>query len=213
MAVGAAGCSESNPAAPRVPTGIAPSGAGQGQIGVVSQALAAPIAVVVTDQSGVPIANAAVTWLPNAGSGSVSSATTMTDANGVAQVTWTLGTVAGVDSVQAQIAAGASTIITATATAASATSLAIVSGDNQEVTSGLATAPMIVKAVDQFGNAVSNAAITWSSPSGGTLSAQMTMTDANGQATVTLATDLMAETYAITASLGTMSVLFTVTSN
>src|SRR5262249_34202290 len=154
-------CSDSNPSAPRVPTSISASSASQSQIGVVGQALATPISVVVTDQSGAPIPNVSVIWSPSASSGSVSATTSLTDANGVAQVTWTLGTVAGVDSLNAKLAGGESTTITATANAATAASLSIVSGDNQDVAMGLTSAPLVVKVVDQYGNAVASAPVSW----------------------------------------------------
>jgi len=212
IALAAVACSDSsnNTTAPLVATSIAAAG-GQSLSGVVGQSLSAPVTVLVTDQNGAPVANATVSWAVNASSGTLSAPSSTTDANGMASVTWTLGTVAGVDSLTAQLSNGASAIITATAAPSSVASLTIMSGDNQSVSAGSTTDALVVKAVDQFGNAIPDTGITWSSPSGGSLSAELTMTDASGQAHVTLATDPSVSSYSVTATAGSVSVSFTVT--
>jgi Bacterial Ig-like domain (group 1) len=211
MVLAGAACSDSSSnSAPLVATSISATAASQSLSGVVGQAVAVPVTVLVTDQNGAPLANATVSWSPSSSSGSVSAVSSTTDASGVASVTWTLGTVAGVDSLTAQLAGGASVIITAAAAPSSVTSLTIMSGDNQSVAAGSTTAPMIVKAVDQFGNAVPGTGITWSSASGGALSAELTITDASGQAHVTLATDPSVSAYSVTAAAANASVSFTV---
>jgi hypothetical protein len=88
---------------------------GNGQVGVTGQPLAQPIVVHVADQNGASIANAVVDWTVLFGGGSVSAPTSQTDANGNASITWTMGPTAGVDSLRAAIANGASVTITATA--------------------------------------------------------------------------------------------------
>ena len=88
---------------------------GNGQVGLVSQPLAQPIVVNVLDQNGAAIANAVVTWTVTFGGGSVSVASSQTDASGNASVTWTMGPAAGADSLRAAIASGASVTIAATA--------------------------------------------------------------------------------------------------
>jgi hypothetical protein len=88
---------------------------GDGQIGVAGQPLAQPIVVHVADQNGASLENAVVDWTVLFGGGSVSAPTSQTDANGNASITWTMGPAAGVDSLRAAIANGASVTITATA--------------------------------------------------------------------------------------------------
>ena len=88
---------------------------GNGQFGATGQPLAQPIVVHVLDQNGVSIANAVVNFSVLFGGGSVSAATSQTDANGNASITWTMGATAGADSLRAAIANGASVTITATA--------------------------------------------------------------------------------------------------
>jgi len=90
-------------------------GTGNGQLGVVGQPLPLPIVVHVSDQNGASIANAVVDWTVLFGGGSVSAPSSLTDAAGNASVTWTMGPTAGVDSLRAAIATGASVTITATA--------------------------------------------------------------------------------------------------
>ena len=103
-----------NAAVTPVATSITVS-SGNGQVGLVGQPLAQPIVVHVLDQNGDSLANAVVSWTVVSGGGSVSAATSLTDASGNASVTWTMGPTAGADSLKAAIASGASVIITATA--------------------------------------------------------------------------------------------------
>jgi len=99
-----------------IATNITVSTASNGQTGVVGQPLAQPIVVHVSDQNGAGIANVVVTWTVVTGDGTVSSPTSLTDANGDASITWTLGDVVGEQTLRASIANGASVTITATAT-------------------------------------------------------------------------------------------------
>ena len=106
--------------------------------------------------------------------GTLSAASNTTDANGNATVNLTLGNTAGVDSVRASLANGASVILTATATSGAFTNLVMVSGDAQSVTAGATTQAFVIRAVDQFGNSVTGVPITWATTGGGTLSAMTT---------------------------------------
>src|SRR5262249_4533953 len=157
--------------------------------------------------------NAAVSWTVTSGGGSVASASGATDASGTATVVWTLGPVAGPDSLKASIATGASVTFSATATAGPASAMRIASGNSQSVTAGAQTAPMVVQVVHQFANPVANATVTWAATGGGALSASTTTTDATGTTQVTLSTDPAAATYFVTAATGTISpITFTITS-
>jgi Bacterial Ig-like domain (group 1) len=196
-----------------VATNISVSTASNGQIGVAGQALPQPIVVHVSDQNGASLANAVVAWTIVSGGGSVSSSTSLTDGSGNASVTWTLGPAVGVDSLRAAIATGASVNITATATSGVAATINKTSGDNQTISVNSTSAPMVVTVVDQLGNPVANATVTWSATGTGTLSATTTTTDAAGHAQVTLATGAAPETAVVTASSnGLASVNFTITS-
>jgi hypothetical protein len=63
----------------------------------------------------------------------------------------------------------------------------------------------VIKVVDQFGNPVTGAPITWAMTGGGTLSATSGTTDATGQAQVTLTTSSTAGPFTVTASSGTLT--------
>lgn len=64
---------------------------GSGQSGPAGRATATAPSVLVTDPQGNPIANVTVYWQVQSGSGGVGSATSVTDADGRASTTWTLG--------------------------------------------------------------------------------------------------------------------------
>ena len=68
---------------------------GNGQSHAVNGALAAPFRVQALDAKGAPMASVNIEWAIASGTGSLSAATTITDASGYAQVTLTLGTASG----------------------------------------------------------------------------------------------------------------------
>jgi hypothetical protein len=91
--------------------------AGDGQKTDTSSAVAIAPSVKVTDQAGFAVEGATVTFAIGVGNGSISPASVATNASGVATADkWTLGNVAGTNSVTATIAGGASVVFTATAT-------------------------------------------------------------------------------------------------
>jgi adhesin/invasin len=210
-AIGA--CSnDNNSVTPLTATAITANAATNGQTGAAGIALAQPVGVLVVDQNGAPLANATVNWAVESGGGSVASTTSVTDANGNATAVWTLGPTVGTDSLMASIAGGADAFITATATAGPASAERITSGNPQTVTAGTVTAPLVVQVVDQFGNPVPNAMVTWAVTGGGTLSATTSTTDATGSTQVTLTTDAVPANYSVTATTGSIApVAFTIT--
>jgi hypothetical protein len=151
----------------------------------VATSLVAPVVVKINDQSGNPMSGVVVNFAPAASAGSVSATQVTTDATGLATVTWTLGTVAGTDSML--VSAGTLTPVAVVATALPdlPAALTIVWGNNQSasVDSTLATT-LAVKVTDQYGNVVPNAVVQWSDDGGGALSATTSVTDANGIAQV-----------------------------
>lgn len=215
LAVIGAGChSDSNNVAPRVATSIAVNSGSSGQTGTVGQSLTQAISVHVQDQDGNALAGAVVTWRVVGHGGSVDSATSTASSTGDATVHWTLGTVAGTDSLTAAIASGTAVTITATANAGALAALTKVSGDAQSVAVSSTSQPFVVMAADQYGNAVANTAVTWVVVGGGTLSAATSTTDSSGHTQVTLQTDAAPAAYTITAAAGaSLSAVFTLQSN
>jgi adhesin/invasin len=156
------------------------------QTAPVGTAAAQPVAVHVMDNGGAVVPGAIVTWTVINHAGTTATVTSTTDATGTATVVWTLDTLARVDSMTATVPNGTTATITATSTAGPATKSAVVSGDAQSVAHGSASAPMIMKVTDRYGNGVAGIAVAWVATGGGTLSAASTMTDATGKAQVTL---------------------------
>ena len=85
--------------------------------GAPSAALALPLAVLVTDGSGNPVAGQTVNWQVGAGAGSLSAASSVTGSNGIATITWTLGAGIGQQIVTADVAGLTGTPIVFTALA------------------------------------------------------------------------------------------------
>src|SRR5690242_16262860 len=137
------------------------------QTGTVGSPLATPLSVKVVDENGNAIAGATVTWSVATGGGTLASSTSTTDAGGIATMTWTLPNTPGSYSVVASIANGQAVTFNATATVATATSLVLVSGNNQSVAHGTATQAFVIKAVNASGNPVAGVPITWSTTGGG----------------------------------------------
>jgi hypothetical protein len=198
--------------APRAAASLQVSGGDQ-QIGIVGQPLQSPIIVQAYDGSGQPLAGVTVNFAVTTGGGSLSSATAVTDMNGRAEVQWTLGTLAGNGVVTATVNSSLTTTFSSVANAGSVVSLVKISGDGQSVAEGATTAPFLLRAVDLYGNAVAGVSITWVDANGGSLSADASVTDANGNAQITLQTDPQAESYVIAADAsGVIPVDFTATS-
>ena len=79
--------------------------AGNNQSAPIDSTLASTLEVKVTDQYGNVVPNATVQWSDDAG-GTLSATTTVTDANGIAQVQYTLGPNAGPEDVVATLMVG-----------------------------------------------------------------------------------------------------------
>ncbi|MFI5232609.1 MAG: Ig-like domain-containing protein [Gemmatimonadales bacterium] len=187
------------------------SGAGgDGQAGVTRSTLPVPLVAAVTDAFGNPVAGVSVAWTITAGRGSVSLASSNTDALGVATTVWTLGPITGGGGVTATAAglAGSPVSFTSTAFASVATKLAIVT-QPANVAAGAAIAPsIVVQALDSTNNPVS--AFTGSvslaigtNPGAATLGGATTVTASGGVATFTGITLNKAGTgYTLVASAG-----------
>jgi adhesin/invasin len=212
MAAGATlACEDSTATEPPVPVAavLAENAGVEAQSGTVGTTLATPISVLYT-RSGQPVSGAAVTWKVLAGGGSVDAASSTTDASGNAVVHWTLGTKAGADTLIGTTADSATSIITAVAVPDVAASIVLVSGDAQDLSAGAAPAPLVVMAVDKYGNMVPGATISWSTSAGATVDSSTTTTNSDGLAQVTPTIAGTPGTYTITASVpGVAPVTFT----
>lgn len=88
---------------------------GDTQTGLATLALTSPLVVLVTDAAGNPIAGDTVVFVVTSGAGTLGADTVVTDGEGNASSTWTLGAALGSQTVQAS--AAGTTPVTFTATA------------------------------------------------------------------------------------------------
>src|SRR5215203_6114379 len=70
---------------------------------VVGTSIPGALAVKVTDSTGKPVANAAVAFAVTLGNGATTPRVALTNANGEATATWTLGTIVGPNQVTASV--------------------------------------------------------------------------------------------------------------
>jgi 5-hydroxyisourate hydrolase-like protein (transthyretin family) len=178
---------ETPPTDPGTATKIAMAG-GDGQTGLVGQALAQPLIVVVTDASGDPVEGVSVQWDAQ-GAGSVSSDEVTTDANGRASVTRVLGAAAGAETTTATVSGlqGSPVTFGSTAVEAAASSIVITTNPPATALSGEVFDPAkqpVVIVTDDGGNPAASVEVTASKASGsGTLEGTTTATtDAAGVA-------------------------------
>ena len=160
---------------------------GDAQTGTVAQPLANPIRVLV-QRGGQPEPGATVNWSASGAGATVTPASSLTDAQGLAQATWTLPQSAGARTASAAVAgaSGSPVSFTATATPGPATNLSLRSGNAQSGTvNTVLPLPLKVKATDQFGNGVAGVLVAWQvNGGGGSVNAATSTTDTTGATTV-----------------------------
>jgi hypothetical protein len=160
---------------------------GSPQEGPVGSQLAAPLTVKVVDSNNRAVAGTVVTFSPSAGGGTVSSARDTTDAEGLASVNWTLGSLVGAMRVEARVSGiNAAAVFNATARAGSAAGVQRVSSAPGTSAAGFELPDSVaVRVTDQFGNAVAGAAVEFSVQNGGgAVSPAAATTNAEGIARV-----------------------------
>jgi len=187
--------------------------AGQAQSAAASTLLPTPLAVLVTDVGGNPIAGRAIAWAVVTSGGTVDSATSHTSVAGIATVHWTLGAAAGADTVSATSAGltGSPLMFNATGMAVGATQLKF-TAQPTSATAGAAIAPVIiVTAKDALNNTVTtftgNVTLAFSAnPGGSTLSGTTTVAAVAGIATFNNITlNKAASGYTLVASSGALT--------
>jgi PKD repeat protein len=170
-------------AAPADAQGISPV-TGDGQVAAVGSTLA-PLVVQVTDGFDNPIEGVQVDWSVTGG-GSISAASTLTDASGLTSVERTLGPTAGPQTTIATAGdlVGSPVTFTHTATAGNAARVVIVSGNGQKGAPG-ARLPneLVVQVLDAQSNPIAGRAVAWVVGSGGgSASPETSETNEEGQA-------------------------------
>ncbi len=187
---------------------------GNNQTGTVGSTLPNGLVVKVTGAGGSPIAGVSVTFAVASGGGTLSATSVATDALGQAATRLTLGAAPAANTVTATVTGLTPVTFTATGTAATPGSLAIVSGNNQTglVGANLA-APFVVAVKDATGAPLAGVTVAFAVGSGGgTLSATSVATNAQGQASSTLKLGPAPATNTVTATVtGLTPVTFTAT--
>jgi hypothetical protein len=161
---------------------------GNQQSGTAGSALEQPLMVLVADGLDRPVEGQGVVFEIESGEGTVSPDTALTDSEGHASASWTLGTPAGTQKLRARVfgngVSGTLAVeFNATALAGTGSTLALVSGDAQTgpVRSALADS-LVVKVSDAVGNPVSGVEVLWTVAGGGSISPASVTTGADGLA-------------------------------
>ena len=175
---------------------------GDGQQAAAGALLAESLVVSVQDQNGDPFEGAEVTFAVTAGGGALSVLTAITDAQGRASSTLTLGRQPGPNTIEVTVAGLAPVTFTAVGVAVPRT-LAKHSGDGQQAAAGaLLAEPLVVSVRDQNGSAYPGAVVTFAVlGDGSVLSAASDTTDAEGQAATILTLGEEWGTYTVVATV------------
>lgn len=210
--------------APEVPIASAQVMSGDGQTVEVATELPQALVVRLVNANGVPLRGKSVNFVVTAGGGSVFAGAANSDADGFAREHWTLGTAAGVQTVEMRAldTAGATVVYAtfgATALAGLTTSIVAVEGDNQSGQQGQ-TLPITVRVrtADQYGNPTRRVMVTLEAQDGGSseLLHQTTGDDGMAAAGWTLGPTLGAQHLVATATPiahPEISILLTATAN
>ena len=166
---------------------------GDGQTGPAGTALPHPISVRVLGAGGAPIPSLDVKFSVAAGSGRLqatdeagfaSELLVRTDPGGVAALgRWILGTLPGLQSLEAEVPGLAAVTLSATARPGPAAALDKISGDGQAGSAeSLLPEPLVVQVTDMFGNAVPGETVTFTpAPGNGSVAPARVVTDAGGR--------------------------------
>ena len=162
---------------------------GNNQEGEVGTRLPQPLVVRVTDDEGRPIAGQVINFRVVEGNGSVFAGAAQTNAEGIAQELWTLGTSTS-DSQRVEVRAVDATTgeplvfatFRATARPGPAVGVQALAGSGQSAPIGdRLTDSLVARVVDRFGNGVPDVSLAWSATAGGVVSPGSPITDETGR--------------------------------
>ena len=182
---------------------------GNNQSGMVSTLLPTALSVLAMC-NGSPVSGVSVSFSDAGAGGSFGTPVATTNASGIASSTYTLPGVVETVTITAASPGYTSTTFTETSTP-TVTSITVVSGGKQSGTVGTTLPlPLVVKAKNSAGKAVSGAPITFADGGiGGTFSPNPVTTGSNGQASTTFTLPTVAKSFTVTASDGSVSVNIT----
>ena len=213
-----AACSEGTPPLDRNIAVVAVV-SGDEQEGVVGKQLGAPLVAVVENAAGTPIPNAIVNFVVVKGGGSVFAGTAESNASGVVQELWTLGT-STADSQVVEVRAVNSTTgqpqlfgrFVAKPKPDGAAAITV-NGSGQTAPAGSALPDsLLARVVDQYGNPVPGVSVTWAIVSGGgTLTAVQSTSSATGHVSAKWTVGTTQGSGSVTATAGALQGNFAAT--
>ena len=180
----AAGCSEDDGfVEPPSPASLTIVG-GSPQAGTTGLPLGQTLRVRVTDDDGEPLGGVEVSWAVTAGQGTLITATSTTDGDGVAVNSWTLGATEGQQTVTASVPGANTVTFTATAGPRTAFLLERASGNAQVGLPGDVVKPIQARLLDANGLPLAGVPVTWTvTGGGGSVNPGATTTNSLGVAT------------------------------
>ncbi len=186
--------------------------AGALQTAVVNTAVGVPPAVVVQDAGGLPVPGVAVGFTTVGGRGTLTGAAQVTSTSGIATLGgWTVGTVAGEDTVLATVQGLPPARFRATVLPGPPSAIVKLSGDGQSgPINALLPQPLQVEVRDQFGNPVPAVTVTFTA-SDGSVSPSSATTDAQGRAQTAWTLGQGQANPTATAAVGAVQTVFTAT--
>ena len=167
---------------------------------------------IVTDASNNPVANVPVTVTVTGGGGSIANAPTRTQAGATPVGTWTLGTLAGPNSLNVAVSGLPPLVITATGTPGDPAKMVVAGGDAQIALAGsTAAAPLAAAVQDRYGNGIAGVQVTFQvTTGGGAISPAQIATNPSGMASgAAWRLGNKGGPQTATATAGTLSALFT----
>jgi hypothetical protein len=157
----------------------------EGIAGPAGEPMADPVAVRVTDSSGVALADVPIAWAAN-DDGSIVAVETRTDSLGEARARWTLGPKSGVQRAYVQVGSPRAIprfAVTASALAGGAAKMSVLGTAKREGVVAQVLRSLELRVLDKKGNPVSGASITLEAASGSIADSVVT-TDSTGTASV-----------------------------
>ena len=182
---------------------------GNQQTGQAGSILPLPLRVKIEDAYNNGVPGVTATFVDKSNAGTLNPSSAVSNASGLAQVSYQLPNTAGTYKLTA-IAVGKSATFTEIASGDAPASLVVVAGNNQTVPINTALPqPLVVQVNDQGGNPVAGVSVVFSAASG-TFTGSPAVTGSNGQATVNYTTGANAGTITVTASVNAVNTQITV---
>ena len=157
--------------------------AGEDQRAAAGKALGAPVTAQVVSRTGRPVAGVPVSLVLRSAQGTVQPEVDTTDARGMVQAIWTLGSVPGRQQLALQVeGVTVAPVLTAEADPVAANTRIALVGDTLAAQVGdTVVGPVVIRVTDSLGLALADVPVLWSTPDGGAVAGLGTRTDSLGE--------------------------------